>query len=103
MKQKRSNNNIRKKDKKNINFIHFLGIIFCSYFVYTMYVQQIQINNYDSQIEMYKSDIKAKNDLVEYFSNQKQNIQSDEYIENVAREKLGYVKPYEKIFVDANR
>lgn len=103
MKQKRSNNNIRKKDKKNVNFIHFLGIIFCSYFVYTMYVQQIQINNYDSQIEMYKSDIKAKNDLVEYFSNQKQNIQSDEYIENVAREKLGYVKPYEKIFVDANR
>lgn len=103
MKQKRSNNNIRKKDKKNINFIHFLGIIFCSYFVYTMYVQQIQINNYDSQIEMYKSDIKAKNDLVEYFSNQKQNIQSDEYIENVAREKLGYVKPYEKIFIDANR
>lgn len=103
MKQKRSNNNIRKKDKKNVNFIHFLGIIFCSYFVYTMYVQQIQINNYDSQIEMYKSDIKAKNDLVEYFSNQKQNIQSDEYIENVAREKLGYVKPYEKIFIDANR
>ena len=27
----------------------------------------------------------------------------NEYIEDVARESLGYVKPYEKIFVDANK
>ena len=32
----------------------------------------------------------------------KKNINSDEYIEEVAREKLGLVMPYEIIFVDAS-
>jgi len=103
MRQKKSRNRVIKKEKKSINIIHIIGIVFCIYFVYTLFDQQVKINNYNSQIEMYESDIKAKNDLVEYYSKQSKNIQSDEYIESVAREKLGYVKPYEKIFIDANR
>lgn len=103
MKQKGPKSKVIKKRKKNINIIHIAVFLFFVYFIYTMFDQQIKINNYNSQIEMYESDIKAKNDLVEYYSEQSQNIQSDEYIESVAREKLGYVKPYEKIFVDANR
>lgn len=103
MRQKRPKNKIIKKERRNINIIHIISFLFCVYFVYTMCDQQTKINNYNSQIEMYEADIKAKNDLVEYYSKQSENIQSDEYIESVAREKLGYVKPYEKIFVDANR
>lgn len=103
MGQKRSNKKAFKKQKININIIHVISVIFCIYFVYTMLDQQIKINNYNSQIEMYEKDIKTKNSLVDYYSKQNENIQSDEYIENVAREKLGYIKPYEKIFVDANR
>ncbi len=103
MKQKKSKEKNIKKKRKNINIMHIIGVIFCIYFVYTFLDQQIKINNYDSQIEMYETDIEAKNKLVEYYSNQSENIQSDEYIESVAREKLGYVKPYEKIFIDANR
>ena len=103
MRQKRSKNKIIKKKKRNINIIHIISFLFCIYFVYTLYDQQIKINNYNSQIEMYEADIKVKNDLVKYYSEQSENIQSDEYIESVARENLGYVKPYEKIFVDANR
>ena len=38
-----------------------------------------------------------------YYKSKKTNIETDEYIEEVAREDLGYVKPYEKIFVDANK
>ncbi len=100
MRQKKSN---KKVQKKNINIIHIISVLFCIYFVYTMFDQQIKINNYNSQIEMYEKDIETKNNLVEYYSKQSQNTQSDEYIESVAREKLGYIKPYEKIFVDANR
>lgn len=103
MRQKKSNKKAFKKQKRNINIIHIISVLFCIYFVYTMFDQQIKINNYNSQIEMYEKDIETKNNLVDYYSKQNENIQSDEYIESVAREKLGYIKPYEKIFVDANR
>lgn len=95
--------NGNKKRKKKIRAFHVIVFAFVLYFVYTLYDQQIQINKYDSQIEMYTSDIKNKTELKEYYSGQKVNINSDEYIEKIARESLGYVKPYEKIFIDANR
>ncbi len=92
-----------KKAKKKINIIHMCFVCFAIYFVYTVFQQQLQINKYNSQIEMYESEIGSKNSLVEYYNNQKNNINSDEYIEQVARETLGYVKPYEKVFIDANK
>ncbi len=92
-----------KKRKKKFNIFNLLVVAFIVYFVYTVYDQQLQINKYDSQIDMYKADIESKNELVEYYASQKSSIESDEYIESVARDTLGYVKPYEKIFVDANK
>ncbi|MDO4282480.1 MAG: septum formation initiator family protein [Clostridia bacterium] len=103
MGQKKSKNKVVKRKKRNINIIHIISFAFCIYFIYTMIDQQTKINNYDSQIEMYEADIEVKNGLLDYYSQQSENIQTDEYIESVARDKLGYVKPYEKIFVDANR
>lgn len=93
----------KKNKKKKIKMIHIVMLVFSFYFVYTLVDQQIQINKYNSQIEMYRADIKSKTELTDYYNNQKGSIQTDEYIENVARESLGYVKPYEKIFVDANK
>ena len=52
---------------------------------------------------MYQKEIDAKKNLIEYYNNQNDNINSDEYIESVARDKLGLVKPYEKVYVDANK
>lgn len=93
----------KKNKKKKIKMIHIFMLVFSFYFVYTLVDQQIQINKYNSQIEMYRADIKSKTELTDYYNKQKGSIQTDEYIENVARETLGYVKPYEKIFVDANK
>ena len=85
-----------KNDKKNgkIKFIHIVVLTFVAYFIGTML---------DSQIDMYESDIESKNKLVEYYDSQKSVINTDEYIEKVARDTLGYVKPYEKVFIDANK
>lgn len=91
------------KRRKKISLFNVVVFAFVVYFVYTFCDQQIQINNYNSKIETYKSDIETKNKLVSYYKDQKTNIETDEYIEDVARESLGYVKPYEKIFVDANK
>lgn len=91
------------KKRKKISVLHVVSFLFIAYFIYTLADQQMQMNKYDSQIDMYTADIENKNKLIEYYSKQISNVESDEYIENVARETLGYVKPYEKIFIDANR
>ena len=67
-----------------IKFIHIISLSFILYFAYTMFDQQLQLNKYNSQIEMYQADIESKNKLVDYYSSQKTNITSDEYIEKVA-------------------
>ena len=92
------------KVKKKKNKIFAFGFIaFCLYFCYIICDQQIQINKYNSQIEMYNSEIESKKSLSEYYKEQSKNTTSDEYIEQVARESLGYVKPYEKVFIDTNK
>ncbi len=92
-----------KSKSGRIKLFHVVAITFVIYFVYTIFEQQLQINKYNSQIQMYQADIDSKTDLVKYYDEQKSNINSDEYIEKVARDILGYVKPYEKIFIDANK
>ena len=101
--KKRENINNKINKKKKIRPVMIVLFAFSIYFVYTFIEQQVQINKYDSEIEMYTADIENKRELVNYYNNQEGNTKSDEYIENVARESLGYVKPYEKIFIDANK
>lgn len=103
MRKKSDSNNAQSAKKRKFGIIHIALLLFGVYFVYTLVQQQIQINKYNSQIEMYSADIKTKKELTEYYNSQKGNTKTDEYIENVARENLGYVKPYEKIFVDVNK
>ena len=91
-----------KKDGKNKIIILCL-FIFVIYFIYTFFEQQTQINKYNSQIEVYNNEIKSKKEQIEYYKNQIDSTDSDEYIEQVARDSLGYVKPYEKVFVDTNK
>ena len=98
-----ASNKIVRKKRKKIRLFNVVVFAFVVYFVYTLCEQQIKINSYDSKIEAYKEDIDSKTKLVSYYDSQKNNIETDEYIEGVARDTLGYVKPYEKIFIDANK
>lgn len=99
---------IDKKNNKKFKFKKFniatvVGLVFVCYFVYTFVEQQSQLDKYSSQIEMYNSEIKNKNKLTDYYGEKSTNVQTDEYMENVAREELGYIKPYEKVFIDSNK
>lgn len=91
-----------KKKKKNVSIVHIMTILFITYFGFTFFNQQLKLNKYNSQIEMYEKEIESKQNLIEYYKSRKENITTDEYIESVAREKLGLVKPYEKVYIDAN-
>lgn len=92
-----------KKRKGKMRISMLIIIVLVGYCGYTLFNQQIQINKYNSQISMYEKEIESKNELINYYNKQKSNVNSDEYIEEVARESLGLVKPYEKIFIDASK
>jgi cell division protein DivIC len=64
--------------------------------------QEKQLNNLDNEIERYSMLIDEATIKTEELEEIKSKINSDEYIENYAREKLGLVMPYEIIFVDAS-
>lgn len=104
---KRNQGNMRKrkssKKKKNFNIVHVATFAFILYFIVTFSDQQIKINKYNSQIDMYEKEIEAKQDLVEYYQNKNENIKTDEYIESVAREKLELVKPFDIVYIDSNK
>lgn len=73
------------------------------YFAYTIINQQIQIGRYNKQINMYSYETEKNSIIIEELNKQKDAIKDDTYIESLARQQLGYVKPYEKVFVDKNR
>lgn len=58
----------------------------------------------------YNAEIKANNEKIAQQEKEtkklmqiKEKYNSNEYIEKIAREKLGYVKPGEKIYIDVNK
>lgn len=51
-------------------------------------------------LESYNEDIKKQEQIAEEIEKEKSEIGTDEYIEKVARDKLGMCKSNEKIFVD---
>ena len=95
--------NYNKQYRKKINFAKIIGIGIFVYFISVFCIQQFRINEYKVQEEYYQNAIAEINE--EKTQNEELMAQTNtaEYIEQVAREKLGLVKPYEKIFMDVNK
>ena len=69
--------------------------MFIAYFVYTVIAQQKTLNSYAQEKEKYNTNIETAQEEQEELRKMKDNINSDEYIEQIAREKLGMYYPYE--------
>lgn len=84
-----------------------LGIIlmagFFLYFVYILINQQAILNQCKRDLNNMEKKIEEQIELNEKLERQKEILNSDEYIEKVAREKLGLVKKGEKVFIDVNK
>jgi len=94
MKKKTNKNNLIKK-------ICFIGIA-----IYVMCIfinQQKTLNSYKTSQEYYQDEIKTKLAYQESLKETKSNIDSVEYIEQVAREKLDMYLPNEKVYIDKNK
>lgn len=90
--------------KKKINLKKILSklilIIIGIYVVMTFISQQEKLNSYDSNIDYLSTTIKEKTEYKEELVAKKDNINSPEYIESMAREKLNMYMPNEKVYID---
>ena len=92
---------MRKKQKNTFGIFILLAIfIYLSYIFVNqqrlLYAKNLELNKIENKIS---EEEKLKNEL----SIEKEMIQSDKYIEKVAREKLGMVKKDERIFMDIEK
>ena len=89
------------KNKKICNLLKKVFIIlFIMYFVYTFISQQKTLNSYAQERNVYNEDIETAQEEQNNLKEMKDNINSDEYIEQIAREKLGMYYPNERVYID---
>lgn len=100
--EKKRRSSHRKIDiKKLIAIIIGAAIVF--YFAYTLVTQQISINKKNDEIKELESQVQAAEGESDKLKSELENLQDPEYIEKIAREKLGLVRPNERVFVDSNK
>jgi len=79
-----------------------LFILLIIYLSYNLVSQQQLIDNKNNELADVEAKIAAQIKLSEEMQQEKSNLMSDESLERIAREKLGMVKPGERVFVDMN-
>ena len=88
-----------KKNKKIYKII--LILIIGTYAVFTLINQQKMLNQYTSNAEDLAKEIQEEQETKEELAQKKDNVDSLEYIEQMAREKLDMYYPNERVYIDA--
>ena len=89
------------RNKKILKIIIILIVL--SYFIYILINQQKTLNSYKSEQDYVSSQIQDQQEYKNELADIEANINSDEYIEQIARDKLGMYFPNERVYVDANK
>lgn len=82
-------------------FIVLFCIIIGIYAIITLVNQQITLNRYNEDQAKLTEQIKEAKIYKEELVSKKENVNSEEFIEQTAREKLDMYLPTEKVYVDA--
>ena len=92
------------KNKKINNLLKkILVLLFIIYFIYTVIAQQKTLNTYAKEKDAYNDDIEVAQEEQQDLKEMKENINSYEYIEQIAREKLGMYYPNERVYIDIEK
>ena len=89
------------RNKKILKVIIILIIL--SYFIYVLIKQQTTLNSYQTEQDYVSSQIQDQQEYKNELAEMEANINSDEYIEQIARDKLDMYLPNERVYVDANK
>jgi cell division protein FtsL len=92
---------MNKRKKSKVALVLTLCVL--GYFAYTLSGQEQIIRDKQSQLTSINQKIEDEKSKNAELKKQKDQVNSNEYVEKVAREKLGMVKPDERIFVDVNK
>lgn len=92
---------LKKKSKSKFGYV--LLLLFSIYFAYIFAEQQNLIFNKNLEMKNIQTKVLEEKTTNEDLREQEEIISNEEYIEKIAREKLGMVKPGEKVFVDVNK
>ena len=90
------------KSKKKIirNIILILALV---YVVFTLINQQQTLNKYAQNSEDLSQQIEEQKNYKEELAQKQADINSKEFIEETAREKLDMYLPNEKVYIDKNK
>lgn len=91
---------MRKKIDFKIVIKLVLAIVVGIYIIFIFVKQQKTLNSYKKSQEYYASEISKQKEYKEELTELKNNINSPEYIEKIAREKLDMYLPNERVYID---
>ena len=86
--------------KRNKLLKRILILIIAVYTIFTLVNQQKTLNEYSENSKELNTQIAEANEQKEELTKQKDNVNSLEFIEQTAREKLDMYYPNEKVYVD---
>ncbi len=91
------------KKRKKFKLWTLILVVSVCYFTYTLFDMQVNINEKERKNAQLQENIYNETIKKEQLSKQKDLINTDEFYEKMARERLGYIKDNEKIYVDSNK
>ena len=95
---------VHMKNKKLMLVLKRIGIVAIAiYVIYTFFAQQQTLNAYKADEERYQQQIAEEEEKNEELNQTKSNINSKEYIEEIARDKLDMYLPNEKVYIDTSK
>ena len=86
--------------KKKKFYKKLLLILILGYLIFTLINQQKVLNQYGENSKQLASKIEEQEADKEELASEKENVNSKEFIEQMAREKLEMYYPNEKVYVD---
>ena len=86
--------------KKKKLYKRLLIILVLAYAIFTLVNQQKVLNRYSKNSKELATKIEAQQAYNEELLTEKENINSKEFIEQIAREQLGMYYPNEKVYID---
>ena len=97
----------KKASKKNINFSvfvkRFLVLGLAVYICVSLISQQFSLAKLSKEEKILDKQITEAQKAAKELEDEKELAETDEYKERVARERLGYMKKNEKVFIDTNK
>lgn len=80
-----------------------LVLLILVYIVHIFITQQSTLNSYATESKQYQSQIESAKEIQAELNSTIQNLNSSEYIEEEAREKLDMYLPNERVYIDIKK